>query len=195
MPPQPMTVRDAVPAVRHPADTTSLLRPSRAADVQGLAELHVAVWRETYRALATPEAFADCDLACRREGWLKTLSDPTRIALVAEVGPAIVGFGVAGPPGDPAFGARGEVKSLYVDGRVARCGIGRRLLTGLAGALQARAYAGVALGVVVGNEPAIAFYEAMGGRRIGAYTDRGPLWRSSNLVYAWDDLNALAARG
>lgn len=48
---------------------------------------------------------------------------------------------------------------------------------------------------MVGNDLAIAFYEAQGGRRAGAYSDPGPLWRSHNLLYAWDDLTALASRG
>jgi ribosomal protein S18 acetylase RimI-like enzyme len=65
----------------------------------------------------------------------------------------------------------------------------------MAAALAERGYAALGLGVVVGNAPAIAFYEAQGGRRAGAYTDPGPLWRSHNLLYAWDDLAALASRG
>ena len=48
--------------------------------------------------------------------------------------------------------------------------------------------------VVVGNAPAIAFYEALGGRKAGAYTDPGPMWRSENLFYVWDDLAPLMAR-
>jgi len=47
--------------------------------------------------------------------------------------------------------------------------------------------------VVNGNDHAIAFYQHLGGQRIGRYTDPGPIWRSDNLVYAWDDLTALAA--
>jgi hypothetical protein len=52
----------------------------------------------------------------------------------------------------------------------------------------------VALGVVDGNDRAVAFYQHLGGRRIGRYTDAGPVWRSDNLAYAWDDLAALAGR-
>jgi hypothetical protein len=41
--------------------------------------------------------------------------------------------------------------------------------------------------VVDGNEPAIAFYDALGGTRVGEYTDAGPVWRSRNIVMAWAD--------
>ncbi|WP_218823732.1 GNAT family N-acetyltransferase [Inquilinus limosus] len=135
------------------------------------------------------------DVARRQARWETILADPAQVALVAEVGGALAGFGLAGPPGDPAFGDRGEVKYLYVGSGFARRGLGRRLLAALAAAMARRGYAALGLGVVVGNDPAIAFYEAQGGRRIGAYIDPGPLWRSDNLLYVWDDLIALAARG
>jgi hypothetical protein len=52
-------------------------------------------------------------------------------------------------------------------------------------------YNGVGLGVVAGNNPAIAFYGGMGGTRAGSYTDPGPVWRSDNYLYVWDDLPVL----
>ena len=52
-------------------------------------------------------------------------------------------------------------------------------------------YRGAALGVVVGNEPAIAFYESLGGRGAGKYIDPGPLWRSDNLIFVWDEVSDL----
>jgi ribosomal protein S18 acetylase RimI-like enzyme len=88
---------------------------------------------------------------------------------------------------------RAEIKFLYVDGACKRQGIGHRLLAALARDLRSFGYASAALGVVVGNGPAIAFYEAVGGRPIGRYTDPGPLWRSENIIYAWDDLERLIA--
>ncbi|WP_395672583.1 GNAT family N-acetyltransferase [Inquilinus sp.] len=157
--------------------------------------LHVAVCRDTYRDLAPASAMGALDLARRQARWEAILADPAQIALVAEVDGALAGFGLAGPPGDPAYGDRGEVKYLYVGRDFARRGLGRRLLAAMAAALAERGYPALGLGVVVGNDPAIAFYEAQGGRRIGAYTDPGPMWRSDNLLYAWDDLTALAARG
>jgi ribosomal protein S18 acetylase RimI-like enzyme len=172
-----------------------ILRPAVATDAPAIAALHVAVWRDTYRDLAPPSAMGALDLPRRQARWEAILADPAQIALVAEVEGTLAGFGLAGPAGDPAFGDRGEVKYLYVGRNFARRGVGRRLLAALAAALAGRGYAALGLGVVVGNDPAIAFYEAQGGRRVGAYTDPGPMWRSDNLLYAWDDLAALAARG
>lgn len=44
-------------------------------------------------------------------------------------------------------------------------------------------YRDAALSGLVGNETAIAFYEALGGLVSGKYIDPGPLWRSDNLIF------------
>jgi ribosomal protein S18 acetylase RimI-like enzyme len=171
------------------------IRPAVLADAGAIARLHVAVWRETYRELAPEAAFLALDERLRLARWTEILSAPKsgQAALVAETAGRLVGFGLAGPPGEPAFGDRGEIKFLYVDRAVKRQGIGRRLLAELGRALTNFGYRSIALGVVVGNAPAMAFYEAMGGRAVGSYRDPGPLWRSDNVIYAWDVLPLLVA--
>lgn len=56
-------------------------------------------------------------------------------------------------------------------------------------------YSGAALGVVAGNDGAVAFYQALGGRLAGRYLDPGPLWRSENLIFVWDELSELGGGG
>jgi ribosomal protein S18 acetylase RimI-like enzyme len=172
---------------------STLLRPAIPVDAAALAGLHARVWRHTYCDLAPAMAIASLDEAMRLRRWTEILADPLKNwgALVAEIDGRLAGFGLCGPPGETALGERGEVKFLYVDTGQARRGLGRRLLAAMAGMLRERGYRGLALGVVVGNDPAIAFYEAMGGARVGRYTDPGPVWRSDNFVYAWDDLASL----
>jgi len=170
-----------------PTDCT--LRPARLDDAPAIARLHVAVWRETYRHLAPAEAFAKLDEAVRLRSWTEILAtpQPRQSALVAEYDGMLAGFGLAGPSAAAEFGGRAEVKYLYVDGRFQRRGIGRALLTRLRQDMAAVGFAGIALAVVNGNDRAVAFYEALGGRCVGRMTDPGPLWRSDNLLYAWDD--------
>ena len=43
--------------------------------------------------------------------------------------------------------------------------------------------------------PAMRFYERLGGRRAGGFTDPGPLWPSDNIVFVWDELSALIGDG
>jgi len=167
------------------------LRSARPDDADAIAALHAAVWHATYRDLAPPEAIAALDEARRRATWTAILAAPKphQRAVVAECGGMLAGFGLAGPTDDPAFGGRGEVKYLYVDQARARQGIGRRMLSDLARFLRAEGFAGMALAVVEGNDRAFSFYAALGGVPAGRSIDPGPLWRSSNIIIAWDDLS------
>lgn len=172
------------------------LRPATPADAEPIARLHTAVWRQTYRDLAPAEAYRILDMPCRLGRWTVYLADTSgrTAAQVAEVDGRLAGVARCGPPSHPIFGERGEVMSLYIDQAFARRGLGRRLLATSAAILGDLGYRGVALGVVDGNRPAIAFYEALGGCMIGRFTDPGPAWRSENLAYAWNDIPAALAR-
>lgn len=177
--------------------TAILLRDAVAADAPALARLHVAVWRIAYRDLAPPAAFAALDEARRGARWTAVFADPDpdpdRVVIVAETDGGLAGFVEAARPGTPEFGAVWEIKHLYVDTGLARRGIGRRLMAAVAARLVGRAPPGVALGVVAGNTPAFAFYAALRGRITGAYTDPGPLWRSTNRIVAWGSAAELVA--
>lgn len=170
------------------------IRTARHADVPAMARLHFKMWRETYRDLAPEIAFQVQAEPVWLSRWQKIFSrDRSECAmLLGEVKGHLAGFGVAGPPSRTEFLDRAEVRFLYVDSAFKRLGVGRALLVKLARAMINLGYHSMALGVVVGNNPAIKFYEALGGRRAGVYTDSGPVWRSENYLYVWDDLIRLA---
>jgi ribosomal protein S18 acetylase RimI-like enzyme len=179
--------------VSAPSTTEIAIRAARPADALAIAELHVAVWRATYRDLAPPEALRALDLPRRLAQWDAMLAKAERTILVAEREGRIVGIGTAGAATVPELGAHGEVLYLYVDPRHAGGGIGRALMGRLARALHSQGYSSVALGVVAGNQPAIDFYGKLGGRLAGYYIDPGPLWRSRNQIVIWDAIETLLA--
>ena len=170
-----------------------MIRAASAADSDRIADLHVAVWRETYRGLAPEIAIATLDQPVRRRRWSEYFAAPTpgTNVFVAERDGVIIGFGFSGPATLPAFGARGEFKSLYVDRGHQGRGAGQHLMAAMARHLASIGFSSAALGVVCGNDAAMRFYERLGGRQAGAYVDPGPVWRSDNLIYVWDDLRAL----
>jgi GNAT superfamily N-acetyltransferase len=173
------------------ATPSIVVRPAALADAEAIADLHVRVWRRAYRDLATPEAYAALTQEVRARRWRQELAEasPRRLTLLAELDGGLLGFGTACAPTEAVFGDRGEIRWLHV-GTPGR-GVGRRLMGALAAALRDWGYQGCALGVVVGNEPAMAFYDRLGGRRAGVFVDPGPLWRSENVVFVWDDLAGL----
>lgn len=169
------------------------IRSANIDDAQTIADFHVKVWRDTYRDLAPAEAYAVLNEKYRGKTWKEKLSsnDRAQIVLVAEVDSRVVGIGAAGRPSESIFDGHGEIKFLYVDPDFKRRGIGRQLLAQLALHLREMGYQGAALSVVKGNETAIAFYEALNGRRAGEYVDPGPIWRSQNIVFMWHDVATL----
>jgi ribosomal protein S18 acetylase RimI-like enzyme len=170
------------------------VRPAAADDALAIAGLHLRSWRDAYRGLAPPEAYETLTEAVRLARWTAILAQPQdrHLTFVAEQAGGLLGIGVAASPSEAAFGPRGEVRSLYVDPAAKRMGIGRRLLGEVAATLDGWGYGGVALGVVAGNAPAIAFYRSLGAQAAGAYVDPGPVWRSENVVLVWEDASALA---
>ncbi|WP_026792279.1 GNAT family N-acetyltransferase [Pleomorphomonas oryzae] len=173
------------------ADIT--FRSAEPRDAEAIAHLHVVVWQQTYSELAPTEAFATLDEAHRRKRWKEKLAAPTdgQLILLAESDGRLVGIGAAGAASEPLFGSRGEIKFLYVDQDFQGRGIGRQLLKRLALHLRERHYPGAALSVVDGNLAAIGFYKALGAKVIGRHIDPGPIWRSENIIMAWDDLGEL----
>ncbi|MGE6785850.1 N-acetyltransferase family protein [Ensifer adhaerens] len=165
------------------------IRQATPADADAIAQFHVRVWRQTYRDLAPPEVYAALDENRRRSTWREKLTaeDPDQIVFLVELGERPVAIGAAGAPSAAIFGDLGEIRNLYVDPDVKRQGLGRLLLSRLALHLRERGFPGVGVGVVDGNEAAIAFYDALGGQRAGEYMDAGPIWRSRNIVFVWEN--------
>ncbi|QCI97328.1 GNAT family N-acetyltransferase [Agrobacterium larrymoorei] len=172
------------------------IRRAELRDAADIARLHVEVWRQTYRGLVPQDAYAALDESRRHEMWKSKLcaTDPHEIALVAESEAQLIGVGAAGPPSDTVFGKRAEIKHLYIHSSAKRRGVGTQILSKLASHMKMCGYGSAALSVVRGNEQAELFYRARKGEIIGEFVDPGPLWRSHNLVYAWDDINELISQ-
>lgn len=172
------------------------IRPAEFRDTADIARLHVEVWRQTYHELAPPAAYAALNEDHRYKIWAGKLSanDPHEITLVAESEGQLLGMGTAGPPSDSVFGTRAEIKHLYIRSNAKRRGIGSRMLSELTSYMKNLGYRAAALSVVEGNAQAIQFYSALEGDIIGKFIDPGPVWRSQNIVYAWDDIKDLISQ-
>ncbi|MEL7255102.1 MAG: GNAT family N-acetyltransferase [Pseudomonadota bacterium] len=162
-------------------NTGVTIRRARADEAEALAHLHVSVWRETYRDYAPAEAIRLLDEARRLPYWIKAIAEGA--VFVADGGHDPLGVVSFGPSEHAAFGGRVEIKHLYVARTAQGMGLGRRLLKTV---LSEAAPDGVALAVVRQNEAARRFYAQLGGVERGAFIDPGPLWRSENIVVAWD---------
>ena len=132
-------------------------------DVDRIAALHVAAWRDAYRGLL-PQAYLDeLSVDARKAQWTRALADPAIEVLVARHEQTLVGLASYGPSrDDDTDAATMELYAIYVAPRSCRRGIGRRLWQAVRRGVAARNGAAVTLWVLQGNHAAQRFYQAQG---------------------------------
>ena len=135
------------------------IRPATPDDAVAIAELHVETHRATYEPLIDGPYEAP-SFAARLVEWQAALAG-AGLTLVALDAGRIVGFVHA--EGD-------RIEPLHVAPAHHRRGIGRALLLRLLAGLRARSVPSAIFNVYERNAQAIAFYEALGARRIGMAT-------------------------
>lgn len=152
-------------------------RMATAADGPSLAQLHFEVWQDTYAKIAPPEVRLALNLAHRTRYWTSRLAG-TGKTVVAMQGDQIIGLCALSQSAD-------EIDHLYLSKSARGHGTGAHLLA------LARRLAGVAghgrvkLAVVQANTAAVGFYTAQQGQVMDRVRDKGPLWKSDNLIFAW----------
>lgn len=173
-------------------DASTFIRRGRRDEAKALANLHVAVWRATYRDYAPKAALEELDVAKRLPYWSLALTsdEPGFGVWVAEKSGSIVGVVSIGKSENRVFNGRAEIKHLYVTQSAQGQGLGKNLLKTALSKGVATGCPGMALSVVRQNTLARRFYARMGGCEIDTFTDLGPLWRSDNVLVAWDDFRA-----
>ncbi len=173
--------------------TAVVIRDARPEDASGIARVHVATWRTTYRGVLPGSLLDGLDEEHRREWWDGLLSgdaDPEMVVLVAEAQGVVVGFASGGPPAAPVAGYERELWALYVLAVWQGRGIGRRLVGTLAAGITATGASSLAVWVLAGN-PAERFYAALGGREVARRTERIGGFPVEEVAYGWRDCSCL----
>ncbi|HMF04033.1 MAG TPA: GNAT family N-acetyltransferase [Acidimicrobiia bacterium] len=168
-------------------------REATADDVEAIAQLHADSWRRNYRG-AFSDAFLDGPVVTERQSvWAERLTRPesSRYTVVAEEDGVVVGFAHTVFDDDPVWGAL--LDNLHVVHGLKRRGVGRRLMAESARVVvDRRARSGLYLWVLRQNTAAQAFYEAIGGRRVGDGLTQPPGGGTApTFRYAWPDPAAL----
>lgn len=145
--------------------TRVIIRAAGVEDAEGIAAVHVASWRETYRGMI-PDAFLEnLSVARRAAQWMSSLSDPSNIyhrAFVAELDGQIVGFSNYGFPQEADEEFDGELYAIYLLKFAQGRGIGRALFTEAAEGLLELGSSSMLVWVLKEN-PTRGFYEHLGG--------------------------------
>lgn len=151
-----------------------IIRRACPEDALSIAIVHMYTWKTTYTGLM-PEGFLDkmiMNTPQRAEQWKKDLENGS-ICFVAETMHTVVGFASCGPARDPKAHSSGETFGFYILKPFHRHGIGRLLLSRCMDTLREQGYTRMLVNCLQGN-PALSFYQAMGGQITGSRLDRIP---------------------
>ena len=169
------------------------IRPATVEDAAGIAEVQVATWRTAFRGVVADRALERLSVEGRMERWSGILSGDGRTAFVAEAEGGVVGFVDGGTNRDtaPPFDAfSGELRAIYVLDAHQRGGTGRRLVRALVDWLLQAGHRSMLVWTLEAS-PFRAFYEGLGGRRVGSKEVEIDEVPYVGIAYGWDDLTAL----
>lgn len=129
-------------------------------DATGIAEVHVASWREAYRGILPDHYLSGLDRYTRARWWRHFISDGAQVHVVEADG-VIAGFCSAGVSDDDGWG---EVFAIYVHPARWGKGHGSELLDGAEEKLSGDGHARALLWVLEANTRGRGFYERQGWR-------------------------------
>jgi GNAT superfamily N-acetyltransferase len=177
-----------------------VVRKARISDAEAIAKVHVQSWRETYPGIVSEEYLKRLSVKDREAAWSKNLEDQSeRFNFVAEnTSVGVVGFSSGGPlrgeaqsfapalPENAKAAYDGEFYAIYLLKAFQKSGSGRALFEAVVKELKQRGFKSMLVWVLKDN-PACAFYEAMGGRLLGQ-TKITIDKELDELAYGWESL-------
>lgn len=167
----------------------SSIRLAVVPDAEAIAHVHVQSWLTTYKGLVPDEYLASLNEAERVPLWQEWLTRDISV-FVAEHEGKIVGFAGGGPIREPLAAYDAELYAMYLLGEVQGRGIGRNLLSAVAGALALKDHASMLVWVLEQN-PAVRFYEKTGAKHLMTKQIEIGGVSLSELALGWPDVAAL----
>ncbi|MEO0012900.1 MAG: hypothetical protein RLZZ535_1289 [Cyanobacteriota bacterium] len=171
------------------------IREAKLEDAAAIAFVHVDSSQTTYRDLLPNDHLNKFSYKKRVNNWKNSLGVSTKtqtnyFIYVAEnsVG-EIVGFVDGGlVRGDSTY--QGEIYALYILEAYQRKGIGRSLIKAIALRLSQSGLTSIMVWVLAGN-PAVQFYQALDGQRIGQKLIKTRGIECTKIAYGWNDIQVL----
>lgn len=169
------------------------VRPAAAGDVDGIARVHVAAWRETYRYLLPDTVLDGMTVPGRAAMWSRVVaqSSTRRPVFVAESAGDVVGFASGGPRRGKVLTCDGELYTVYLLRQWHGFGLGKRLVGVVAESLRGTGARSLCIWVLVSNDNARDFYEHLGGEMRAAQPFEMGGSVDLEVAYVWNDLSVL----
>lgn len=164
------------------------IRLARPTDAPGIAAVHVAAWRATYRGIFPDDvldALAEDEFAERHARRLVNPAPADARVFIAESPGGIVGFSIGGSARDPDLApATGEVYAIYLKPDALGRGIGRELFAQSLTTLREQGKRAVVVWVAEANARARRFYERAGLALDTTVAPKSVVWKGRDLGVA-----------
>ena len=169
------------------------IRPAIVEDAQGIAEVHIHSWRETYQGIVDPAFLERMSVSKRAQKWEEGLrkQQESRLTYVAENEKGkIVGFISGGRGRDKDIPYSGELYAIYILQSDQRKKLGQGLLTQLVDFLKLQGHNSMYVEVLKDN-PFKSFYKKYGASLFK--TDTYEIGNKTHEleIYVWEKLDSM----
>ena len=174
------------------------IRQATLNDIPAIATLHVTGWQGAYGGLVDQDYLGNLTIEKRMADWTGWIKAGETQSFLAEIDSQPAGFITVGrtktpPPGSSPIrpSHSGEIYALYLHPDCWRQGIGTALFHHGIERLKEQGHTSVCLWVLDGNKRGKAFYNKMGGQKLGGkMIEIGPS-KLKEICYGWRDTSIL----
>jgi ribosomal protein S18 acetylase RimI-like enzyme len=160
------------------------IRQAKPADAAAVAATHDDAWRNAYQGIIPG---AELDKMINRRGpiwWDNAIRKGSRIAVLG-FGETVAGYANYGRNRARSLVYDGEIYELYLRPEFQGLGFGRRLFSAARRDLGQSGLKSLVVWALSDNDPAVAFYRALGGRAVARSSERFGARVLDKVAFAW----------
>ncbi|MBN8937498.1 MAG: GNAT family N-acetyltransferase [Rhizobiales bacterium] len=161
------------------------IRRAKPSDAVAVAEAHDEAWRATYQGVIPGIELEKLIVRRGPDWWDSAIRKGSRIAILA-FGDAIAGYVNYGRNRARSLFYDGEVYELYLRPEYQGLGFGRRLFTSARRDLSQSGMKSLVVWALSDNDPAVAFYRALGGKTVARSSERFGERNLEKVAFAWN---------
>ena len=160
------------------------IRQAKPPDAAAVADTHDEAWRTAYQGVIPG---VELEKLVGRRGpdwWDSAIRKGSRISILV-FGELVAGYANYGRNRARSLSYDGEIYELYLRPEFQGLGFGRRLFTAARKDLGASGMKSLVVWALSDNDPAVAFYRALGGRPVARSSERFGSKTLDKVAFGW----------
>lgn len=162
------------------------VRRAKPSDARSVADTHDEAWRAAYQGIIPGPELAKLINRRGTEWWDGAIRKGSRISVLV-FGDRIAGYANYGRNRARSLSYEGEIYELYLRPEFQGLGFGRRLFTAARRDLIQSGMKTTVVWALSDNDPAVAFYRALGGRTVARSSEKFGGKVLDKVAFAWTD--------